>query len=545
MAKFNKKKSPREATEVNFMGERAYKLDPREELVATVMTTFLQNGYYEKEEETTQRIKSLLDKSDPLFAAKLALYARNDGNMRSVTHLIAAYIAQKISGSEWGKRFYEKIAVRPDDMSEILSCYASMNKCEGGKPVRKIPNAIKKGFKSVLEGMDPYRIDKYKMERRELSLVDLVNLLHPTPTQKNEEAYRRLMAGESLDGLYDSKILEKEMSKRGSDAKTADEKEKAKKEAIESVIENVGGMPIFNLVRNLRNIILHSPDSLDTVCESLRNEKKILNSRLLPFRFASAYHEVESMEDKDSKSSIMFESDVKNELSKNVQKVLSALEDAIEISCKNIPCLDGNVAVLIDHSGSCRGDGGGSSKVSAFSKTTTAMIGNLFGSMLAWRQKDVYIGLFGDRLIPVKVDRNKRLLEFNEESFNEGRKCGPATEAGIYDFMRTVVNEKKRVDNVVVFSDCQIGENGKTPWYGVSSGDRSGRFQELFKEFMHINPQCHFVVVNLRQYGSTNVFNTKGNVINIAGWSDKIFDTISANTRGYAEVIKKIEAIEI
>jgi hypothetical protein len=40
------------------------------------------------------------------------------------------------------------------------------------------------------------------MNKKNISLVDLVNLMHPTPTQTNAEAYKRLMKGESLDGLY-------------------------------------------------------------------------------------------------------------------------------------------------------------------------------------------------------------------------------------------------------------------------------------------------------------------------------------------------------
>ena len=89
-------------------------------VVSTVMTTFLTDAYYEKESEVTKRIMGLLDKVDPLFAAKLSLYARGDGKLRSVTHLLAAYVAHMISGAEWGSRYYNKIVFRPDDMSEIL-----------------------------------------------------------------------------------------------------------------------------------------------------------------------------------------------------------------------------------------------------------------------------------------------------------------------------------------------------------------------------------------------------------------------------------------
>ena len=555
MGKYNTKAEGVKPTVVNAMGEQAYQLSAKEELVSTCMTTFLSGDhYYETEKEVVNRIIDKLNQVDPLFAAKLALYVRNEGNLRSVTHLIAATIAKSVSGKEWAKRFYNKIVVRPDDMSEILSAYAVQNGMDL-KHIRKIPNSIKKGFKTALERLDAYQIDKYKMNSRQVKMLDLVNLFHPKGTQKNSQAYHNLVNGESLAGLYASKVLEKEMTKAGQKTvgKAVEEKQEAKKEAIETVLSNVKGMPVMNLLRNLRNIIMYAPDSVKEACLQLRNEDKILKSRLLPFRFATAYEEIEKMtySDKKEDTSIAFESDYKNTKGSSIQfhylkeQVLDAIEDALQISCKNIPELEGNTAILIDHSGSVRGDGGGSSRVSAFSKTTSAMIGNLFGSMMAYRQKNVYIGLFGDRLIPVKVDRNKRLLDFNKESFKKGEGCGGGTEQGIYDFFRNAVTEKKKIDNIIVFSDCQIGSNGSTSWYGTRGSERSATFQDLVKQFRKINPFCNIIVVDIRNTRGNNVFYKPERVLNIAGWSTNIFDVIKSNCKGYDAIIKEIEAIEI
>lgn len=554
MAKFNSKKTPVTPKEVNFMGEMAFKLSDKEELVSTVMTTFLTDAYYESESEVTERIMKLIDKVDPLFAAKLAIYARNEGKLRSVTHLISAYLAKSISGTEWGKRFYNKIVIRPDDMSEILSCYTHLNGSDN--KVEKVPNSIKRGFKAALERLDAYQIDKYKMERRDISLVDLVNIFHPKGTQKNAEAYRRLINGESLDGLYSTKILEKEMSAAGQKTKDAskEEKEAAKHDAIVDVLDNVKGMPMMNLLRNLRNIILYAPDKVDEACKQLANAQKVQNSRLLPFRFATAYEEIERMtyDYKDPGTSIAFEKDrtiskvSREEFVTLKAQVLEAIEKALELACANIPKLDGNVAILIDHSGSVRGDAGGHSRVSAFSNTSRAMIGNLFGTMVAYRQDNVYIGLFGDKLISVPMKRDMKMLDFNKKSFDLGAKCGGATEAGIYDFMRQVVKEKKKIDNVIVFSDCQIGKGGGfTNWYGTDWSDRGAHFHELFKEFRKINPNANFIVCNLNQSGGTSVFDKSQRILNIAGWSERIFDLISSNCKGWNAIINEIEAIEI
>lgn len=556
MAKFNEKKMAKQPTERNFMGEDAFLLKPKEEFISSIMTTFLSKdgSYYESSNEEVNRILSLLEKIDPLFACKAAIYARENGNMRSISHLLGAALAKYISGQEYAKRFYNRLIVRADDMSEIVSAYASLNGMSLND-IKKIPNSIKKGFKEALERLDAYQIDKYKMKNREVSLIDLIRLFHPKGNQKNAEAFKRLVNGESLEGLYETKILEKEMTKAGQLTKgaTEDEKKEAKHEAIAEILDNVKGMPIMNLIRNLRNIILYAPDKVEDACSQLRIKDKILNSRLLPFRFATAYAEIEKMTwgKPNTDTAITFESDkAEGELTKAQfnslkRSLLDALEDAIQYSVENIPELEGNVAILVDHSGSCRGDAGGSSAVSAFSKTSTAMIGNLFGSMMAYRQKNVYIGLFGDKLIDVPMDRNMKMLDFNKMSFEKGACCGPCTETGIYDFMRKCIDEKKKVDNVVVFSDCQIGNStyGFTPWYGKKGSDRGEHFHELFKEFKKLNPMCNWIVVNLRQSGGTSVFDKSMRILNISGWSDKIFDTIKSQCRGWDAVIKEIESV--
>lgn len=547
MTKYNEKKEQRVPTETNLMGEQAFKLDPREELISTVLTTFMQKSYYESENEVLTRIREAAAKTDPLFVAKTAIYARREANMRSSSHVLAGELARRISGTDWGSRFYNKIVVRPDDMSEILAYYMVLNK---GNAKVKIPSAIKKGFKKRLEKLDPYLIDKYKMGGREISLVDLVNLFHPTPNQQNAEAYKRLVkdSGKGLSELYSSKILEKEMSAAG---QTTGDKKEAKKEAITAVLENSAGMPMFNLLRNLRNILLYAPGEVEGAINQLTSPEKVQKSRLLPFRFLSAYNEVNAMAHTTAKTGdkITFEDEKQGDLvSKTVfdgnkKKVLAGIEKAIELSCVNIPVLDGRTAILIDHSGSMRGDGGGSSLVSALSKTKSSDIADVFAAMLLHHQPNVYVGLFGDRLLSYEVDRNKGILGTARDMHRLGNNCGGGTEAGIYDFFNEMSKTGKAVDNIIIFSDMVIGDG--CSWYGTTNETRSGKFRDVFKAFKSKFPTCKVVSVDIHQTSGTSVFDKSYNVTQIAGWSDKIFNLIEAGTVGYKALIKEIEAIEI
>jgi len=551
MAKYNAKRETKHVpSEVNAMGSAAYKLDPKEELVATVLTTFVQKSYYEGEKAIMKRFREAALKVDPLFVAKTAVYARMEANMRSSSHVLAAELAPRLSGTEWGSRFYSKVVNRVDDMSEILSYYTTIMKGKG------VPNAMRKGFKANLEGLDPYLIDKYKMLGRDISLIDLINVIHPVPTQKNAEAYKLLMkaGGKGLDKLYGSKILEKEMSKAGTAPKTAQKTvEAAKKEAIESVLGNVKGMPIFNLLRNLRNIILYAPDSVEVAVSQLTIPDKIYKSRLLPFRFLSAHLEISKMTydlKEGESSSIVFEDEVESRVSTRIEfegfkkLVLMGLETAIELACHNIPELEGRVAILIDHSGSMRGDGGGHSLVSALSHTTSSDIANIFAAMLLSKQPSVYVGLFGDTLRQYKVDRKNGILETAKDMHRNGKMCGGGTEHGIYMFFEELIKSRTPVDNIIVFSDMVIGERNN--WYGMHGTGRSqGRFQDVFKAFRKLYPATKVVSVDIRQTSGTTVFNKNYAVTQVAGWSEKIFDVIAEGGAGYKALVEEIEKIVI
>ena len=153
MSKFNSNKLKNQI-EKNFMGEDAYVLPNKEALISMVMTTFLADSYYVSENQLVENILNLSEKCGYEFTAKLALYARIKGNLRSISHLLAAFVCKDPTHPSWLKSFYEHIVVRPDDISEILSCYAKLNGIDvSNKHFRKIPNAMKKGFGSVLSNL--------------------------------------------------------------------------------------------------------------------------------------------------------------------------------------------------------------------------------------------------------------------------------------------------------------------------------------------------------------------------------------------------------
>lgn len=484
--KFNKRKTVKES-HINYDGGKSFKLSAQMDLVLSVLNTFLEDKYYEGKDARIERIKALIRQNRPEFVAKLALVARNDFHLRSVSHLLVGELSLIHRGDSLISRLIPEVAERVDDLIEILS-YVQ-------KP---IPNQVKKGVAKALQGFNRYQLSKYKMEANTVKLVDLFNLVHPIPTSKEQKKdWKDLMTGE----LKNTETWEARLS-------SGEDKEKVWEDLV--LNDKIGYMA---LLRNLRNILKQgNAKTIKAAGKMIADEERVMNSKQLPFRFLSAYTALKN-HDEDG---IKFEKD------SDSTAFVKALEKAITVSVKNLPLLKGKTVILSDNSGSMTGDSGGLSFLSSKSVRKTSDIGNLF-SVLYWTRCDnTFIGLFGDRLITPKLDREAGVFENFNTVNREKDQCGSGTETGIFKMFEQLIKEKKIVDRIVVFSDTQIGKGCN--WYddgNSGSNLRGDDFNALVQEYRKIAPKVKIYNVDLQGYGDTVIAN---GAYNLGGWSERIFD---------------------
>lgn len=297
----------------NLAGGQGFQESPKLKLISLVLTSFVKNQFYKSADTSIEELKELISKEDKLFVAKLALYARKEFGLRSISHVMAGELARHVKGQEWTKKFFNEVIYRPDDMTEILAYYyANVAKTE--------PNALKKGFSLAFQRFGEYQLAKYRMEGKEVSLVDVVNVVHP----QHSEAIAKLIKGE----LKNTETWEAQLSSG---------KDKAQ---VWSDLLNENKLGYFALLRNLRNILEQAPHLVDKVVEKLVNEQAIHKSLVLPFRFLSAIDAIQE-------ASLP---------TQETRKVLVALNKAIDISLSNVPSLEGDTLVVVDVSGSMQGE---------------------------------------------------------------------------------------------------------------------------------------------------------------------------------------------
>lgn len=487
MARFNeKKKSISIPNTTNLAGGQAFTVSPKLEMASILLTSFAKDQFYRSGDQTVARLAQLVN-SEPEFASKAAVYARNVFGMRTITHIVAALIARDIKGERWTKDFISKVIRRPDDATEIMALYLN----SFGKP---IPNSLKKGIAMAMGKFDEYRLAKYRMANHNVKLVDLFNLVHPKPNAKNSEVYSKLIK----DELRSFDTWEVDISEAGDD-------EEKKATAWTDLVESKK-MGYFALLRNLRNISNQAPDALKVALERLVDPEEVKHSMVFPFQYLVA---------------------MDNLPEKNTAKIKAAISDAMEVSLSNVPDMPGNTLVAVDTSGSMQPsfwyNPFGSDKRGSTENTCPAAIASTFGAALFKSQE---IG---------NVDAMEFSTKANYVNLNPRDSLATMAKAlkgrgGQTHFNEIFRTANKPYDRIIILSDMQA----------LSRNEGMTAFKN-YKSKYEVNPTVYSV--DLAGYGSIQFPEKK--VCSLAGFSEKIFDIMALVENDRNALINTIEAVNI
>lgn len=382
---------------VNIAGGRAFTQTAKLELVAVLLTTFLEDEFYRTEQQTTEKIRELIAKvGDPRFVAKAALYARNTHGMRSVSHLVAGELAKSVKGERWTKSFYAQVVRRPDDVMETLAYYLAVY----GRPV---PNSLKKGLGAALARFDEYQVAKYRREHGAFKMVDAVNLVRPKATP----ALSKLVRGE----LAPAQTWETKLTQAG-EGETVTQVAAAKSQAWGELLRE-RKLGYLALLRNVRNILVQAPELIDELCQQLADEPAVRRSLVFPFQFLAAVDVL------------------KQGNLPGASRVMEALNTAIDHSLANVPNFGGKTLVALDSSGSMVG--------------RPQSIGSLFAATLV-KASGADLMLFSDDARYVSLNRRDTTLTAAQSI--------PFISGGT-NFNAIFQRANRAYDRIVILSDMQ------------------------------------------------------------------------------------------
>ena len=473
----------------NISGHAAYVMDDKTKLATMALTTlFGENKFYgDTSAQLLELAGRLCRQGDGAYVAKLAVWARTQGRLRTVSHVLAAVVAHECSGEPFVRPMVRTIASqRGDDGTEMLATHLALY----GSKV-KWPHALQRGVRDALEQMDAYQIAKYQLAHREVKLRDTLRICHPTP--RDAEAAQAMDACVART-LAVPKGWESELSGRGNTAEVWDE------------LIAEGRLGYMAALRNLRNIIASGAD-VAPVLALLGNPSAVRRSRQLPFRFYSAWRELKA-------AGLL------------TTRVTRTLDHALAYSCDNVEPLGGRTAVLVDTSGSMGMCLSGNSKVCC--RDTAAVL----AALLAHISDDVWVCRFDTTASPLAFTGTSVLADIETVPASGG-----ATDmaAGFSCLMESGFD----ADRVVVLSDNEVnGRSWRTRDYGYQTIQAE---LDRYRAKVGHDVWCH--AIDLQGYGTQQFMGARVNIM--GGWSEQVLRFVALAEQGFSGLVDEIEAVEL
>lgn len=473
------------ATTVNKEQYPAYDTPLEERYLQTLLTNTLGSIFYTTQDELLKEAEQVHDamlEKDGQYAAKAMVYARNHGYMRLQPILGLAKLSKADTGL-FAEIFPQVIKI-PADLADFMTILNYMGRGEGGR-------AVKRSVGKFLNAISEYWAMKYNGKGRGYNLTDAIKTVHPKPKDAKQDALFKYLLGKGCDAALLPQITAYETLKRGTENPVALIREgrlnwetvtgaiKPTKEVWNALVPQ---MPVFALLRNLNTFERHDVlnANREYIIDMLTNAEVLQKSKILPFRFLTAFNQVSEVWVKD------------------------ALRQAVELTFGNLPDIPGKTAIFLDISGSMSGD--------------YLRIGSVFA--LALFKKTGGNAIF--RLFDTQAYNPQPSMCDSILSQAEKIQARGGTDTGV-----CLRNLREKVDNIIIITDEQ--QNTGSPFYRALKDYRQ-----------HLNRKAKAFVVDLAPYDARMTPPTDHDTFYVYGWSENVLHYISYACQGYGGMVERI-----
>ncbi|HEY3964479.1 MAG TPA: TROVE domain-containing protein [Planctomycetaceae bacterium] len=265
----------------------------------------------------------------------------------------------------------------------------------------------------------------------------------------------------------------------------------------------------------------------DYVARRIADPDEIRRSRQFPYQFLAAYLNVNDAVP---------------------QQIKTALHQAAEIACGNIPELPGPVIIGLDVSGSMSSPITGNRGRGATSKMRCVDVAALFAAAILRRNPDSVVIPFDTRTYQPRIDPSDSILSLAERLARCG---GGGTDCSLPLAQANRNFPHRKFAGCVLVSDTeswvyrgQINAFGQNDSTGVMT-----EWQEFVKNQVRLQggdqAGPRLVCINLQPY-TTSQASERSDILNIGGFSDAVFNVVAAFLQDDANrFVTEIEAVEL
>jgi 60 kDa SS-A/Ro ribonucleoprotein len=502
---------------MNEAGGRAYAFSPEHALAQYAVTGTLHGTYYATDDEQLEKLLGLAAEVPTEFVAKTALYCRERGFMKDVPALLAAWL------SAHDRARLAAIFPRVIDGGRMLRTFVQIVR-SGVVGRRSLGSAPKRLVRRWFETRSPEAVFRNSLGN-DPSMADVIKLARPAP--KNERGEIDLARRALYGWLIGRDVAHHELPpvvqafeayKRGETKELPDvpfEMLTALPLDAEAWAKLATRMSWTQLRMSLATLARHRAfdrrDVAGHVAAKLRDPREVRRARAFPYQLLAAWKAAGK--------------DVPGE-------VALALQQAMEIAIENVPSFaaagpmtnDTSTKVVLcpDVSGSMHSPITGR-RGSATTSVRCVDVAALVAAAFLRRNPSAEVLPFSDDVITLPRPLNPLdAVVTNAELLASLPSGGTACVAPL----RALNARGARADLVVYVSDNQS-------WVDFASGggSRGTPMAQEWARFRTRNPSAKLVLVDLQPYASTQV-SDDASVLNVGGFSDRVFEIIALFARG-------------
>lgn len=543
--------SPREgaprADAVNEAGGPAYAFSDRLALAHIAATGCFRGNYYADAED---QLAALLDRlqriDDPLFLAKLAVYARERAYMKDMPAAILVQLSRR--SPELFHQVFDRVV---DDGRMLRTMFQMIRSGRLGR--RSLSATLQRAFQRWLNAASDEKLLSASIGA-DPSLRDVLRTARPTPKSNARRAlFGKLVGRDPKDwapaGEQDLPELLVEVDRFRASSDPGEQAEILSRisvrwdllaghakglEAWKALARRMGPQA---LRMNLNTLARHGvfgdeysgPDeeTAEYVAGRFEDADEVRRGRQFPYQYFAAYLNADETVP---------------------PRVKASLAAAADVACGNTPRFPGPVLIGVDVSGSMSSGVLGFRGRGHSSTVRCVDVAALFASAVLRRNPGSVVVPFDTEVVPVELDLEGSILRLAEQMAavgGGGTDCSvPLTAANtLYadrKFAGVVVltDEESWVDDGCRYSVRDHGETGTTAEWRkfvlnqARLADNRGEHPKL-------------VCVNLQPYTTTQIPEDP-DVLNVGGFSDAVFSIVDSFLRGDSGgFLAEVEAVDL
>lgn len=474
----------------------AYRFSPEAELAQYAATGCLNSTFYAGATDQLATVLQLSNRVDAEFVALTAIYCRERGYMKDMPALLCALLSVR------EKELFREIFPRVIDNGKMLRTFVQIMR-SGAVGRKSFGTAPKRMVRNWLEARDDETLFKSSIGQSP-SMADIIKMVHPRPKTKSREALLGYLIGKEHDaGALPGLVREFEGFKRGGREQVPEVPFQMLTalglgtDEWTAIARNAPWqMTLMNLNTFARHGVFEKHGMAKLIANRLRDPEAIRSARAFPYQLLAAYATADEA----------------------VPRVVrQALEDAMETGTSNVPNIEGKVYVCPDVSGSMQ------SPVTGYRKgSTTAVrcvdVAALMAAAVLRRNPKAEVLPFETDVVNLKLSGGERIMKNAKKLASVG---GGGTNCSA---PLQLMNECGAEGDLVIF----VSDNES--WVDAGRGRGTATMAE-WNRFKQRNPKARLVCIDIQPYGTTQA-EERDDILNIGGFSDRVFDVVAEFAAG-------------